>query len=198
MGGATAGLLQNLGTGRLIVRFPVRRVVVLVGIIVAAVIRFVHFPALANRAIRTFGRIGQHDLGAVRLQDSLPLHGRIGWQAKNYPVPLHSRDHGIRNSGVSARGIENNPVVCQFAGALAVQNHLERCTVFNAATGIEVFGFGVDLDSRKVSRQSRQAQKRRVSDARENVRFLDRSYNGSRLRHVSESKGITFRYSISP
>ena len=70
------------GRGRVVVRAPVAVVVVLVGIEVAVGLVGVQPPRLANRAVGAFERVGQHELGAERAQDQLPLRARVLRQAQ--------------------------------------------------------------------------------------------------------------------
>ena len=70
------------GPVRLVVRAPVGVVVVLIRVEVALRIAGEQPPGLADRAVGAFHRIGQHELGAVRLQRARPLGRDVGGHAQ--------------------------------------------------------------------------------------------------------------------
>ena len=68
-----------------IMRLPVRRIVVLIGIEIGVGILLVDFAAQPNRSVRTLARIGKNHLRAVSLQDLLALMRSVGGQAQASP-----------------------------------------------------------------------------------------------------------------
>ena len=70
-------LPDDLGTGRVVVRPPVELVVVLVRVEVPRRVGGITPPRLANRAVRAFEGIGQHELRAVGLQHPLPFRRHV-------------------------------------------------------------------------------------------------------------------------
>src|SRR5713226_10702314 len=71
MGDAPAGLLPDFVGGGLVVRAPVCRIGVLVGIEILSGLAGVDFARAADGAVRTLVRRGNHQLDAVRLKDPL-------------------------------------------------------------------------------------------------------------------------------
>jgi hypothetical protein len=62
---AALGLRQDLDRRAVVVRFPVGRIVVLIGIKIAIGIGLVNLAAQPNRAVRALAWIGEHHLRAV-------------------------------------------------------------------------------------------------------------------------------------
>ena len=74
---AARRLPNNLRTRRIEVRFPVGRVVVLIGIKVEIGIGLVNLAHHAYRAIGALRRIAEYRFRAIRLQDAFPFTRRI-------------------------------------------------------------------------------------------------------------------------
>jgi hypothetical protein len=73
----------------------------------------------------------------------------------------------------------------ELAGALPIQNHVERRAIFHRAAGIEKLGLAENLDSGKCTRSFFQTDQRRVPDGGEQGFGLraNRSEAGDDVRH---------------
>ena len=116
---ASFGLSNDLGSGGVIVRAPIRRVVVLVCIEVTGRIGGQNTARLGDRPIRPLHGIGEHQLRAVGLQQSLPLGVGVRGNAKSHPVAAGCADHGIRDPSVPGSGIEDHLPVMELAAPLS-------------------------------------------------------------------------------
>ena len=135
-------------------RFPVGRVVVLVGVEVAVGIGLVDLAAHADGAVGAFAGIAEDHLRAVGFQDAFALDGGVGRQAQLDLVAAIGADHGVGDAGVAAGGVQDDALGIQAAGALAIQDHVEGGAVLHGAAGVEVFGLGEDLDAGELARRS--------------------------------------------
>ncbi len=110
VGQQAAGLFDDFAAGGFEVRFPVGRVVVLIGIEIAVGIGFVDLAARADGAVGAFGRIAENHLRAVGFQDALALDGGVGGQAELHFVAAGGADHGVGDAGIAAGGVEDGVV----------------------------------------------------------------------------------------
>ena len=161
------GLLDDFGAGAVEVRLPVGRIVVLIGIEIAVRVLHVDLADHADGAVGAFVRVAEDRFGAVGFQDALALSAGVAGQHQFHLVAAIGADHGVRDAGIAAGGIENRPVVIQLARAFAIQHHIEGRPVLDAAAGIEILGLAEDLDARKFGLDLFQAQQRRIADGRE-------------------------------
>ena len=114
----------------------------------------------------SFG-IAEDGLGAVRFEDALALFAGVAGENQLDLVAAIGADHGVGDAGIAAGGIENGPVVVQFAGALAIEHHVEGGPVLDAAAGVEILGLAVDFDAGELALNLFQAQQGRITDGRE-------------------------------
>ena len=160
--------------------------------------------------------IAENHLRAVGLQNPLALLGGVGRQHELHLVPAVGADHGVGDAGVAAGGIENRAARGSAAGALAIENHIQRRAVFHRSAGVEVLGLGEDLDAGEFagirSRRSSGVLPMVASSGSASVRarcgtgrtyamftFLD-SFPPNRMRtlHLYGSKGITWLSELAP
>ena len=132
-----AGLLHQLDRGAFEMGFPVRRIVILIGIKITIGIGFVNFAAEADGAVGAFGRIGKNHLRAVGFQDLLALLGGVSGQAELDFITLDRADHRVGDSGVAGGRVEQDFIVGEAAGSLAIEDHVEAGAVLHRPAGIE-------------------------------------------------------------
>ncbi len=166
------GLFDNFAAGGFEMRFPVSRVIVLIGVKITVGVGFVDLAALADGAVGAFSRIAEYHLRAISLEDALALDGSVGGQAQPDAIAARGADHGIGNAGVAACGIQNGVLGTEAAGALAIEDHVEAGTVLYRSAGIEVFRLGVDGDAGHLAADLFQAQQWRVANGGQQVLSL--------------------------
>ena len=106
------------GAGRVVMRAPVRVVAVLIRIKVALRIRRDHPAHFADRAVGALERTGQHELGAERAKNQLPLRARVLGQAQLHFVAARRADHRVRDAGVARGRIDDRQAGPQAARRL--------------------------------------------------------------------------------
>ncbi len=156
-------LLPDFRPRTRIVRLPVGRVVVLVGIKILVRLLRVYFAGFQNRAVRGQARVGQNQMRAVCPQQLLALIVGIGRQAQMHLIAFGRADHGIRDSRIAAGCVQNDFTRPQFARSFALQNHVSRRPVFHRTAGIGPFGFGIHLHARIARLQVIQADQWRTA-----------------------------------
>ena len=164
MRNAAAGLLDNLGAGGVEMRFPVRGVVVLVGIEIQVRLSLKNLAYHADRPIRAFPRVAKDHLRTVSLQNALALAGGVRRQYQFHLVAAVGADHGIGDTGIAAGGIKDSPITIQLAGTFALDHHIARRAVLYRAARIKVFGLPEDLDSGELARDFLQTQQWCIAD----------------------------------
>ena len=152
------------GAGRVVVRAPVPGVVVLVRIEIQVRLLRVHRLGLDDGAVRSFHRIGEHHLGAERLEDPLPLGRHVLGHAQPHAVAARGADHRVGDAGVPGGGVEQDLVAGQRARLLAVGNHPRRRAVLHRPARIAPLRLGVELDVAETRLETRQPDERGVSD----------------------------------
>src|SRR5713101_3186656 len=108
------------------------------------------------------------------------LHRGVFRKAQLHLVALVRRDHGVGDAGVAAGGVQYYFVVGELAGALPVQDHVERRPILHRTAGIEEFSFAVDLDAGKVACDTFHADQGRVTDERQKFRRDETRGRGGR------------------
>jgi hypothetical protein len=187
MGEAFIRLLDDLGARRLVVRAPVRRVVVLVRVEIAIGVGVVNPARLADGAVAAFHRIGQHHLGAVGAQQSRSFGRHVARQAEAHAIARAGGEHGVGNAGVAGRGVEQHPARYEGAAPLAVEHHGQRRAVLHRSAGIRRLELGVQLDTR-LRLEAAQPDERRAPDERGNRRVRQRDGRGW-CRHNKKARG---------
>ena len=128
------------------VRFPVRRVVVLIRLEEVTGAVLVDLSRLKNCTVRTLTRIGHYDLGTVRREDGLSLPGYARRHRQQYGVPESGADHGVGYSRISRCRVENDLARDERPAKLAIPDHAQSRPVLDRPTRIEEFELGVKLD----------------------------------------------------
>src|ERR1700678_2827332 len=99
------GLRQNLRRRAIIVGFPIRGIVVLIGVKIAFGIGTVNLLAKPDGTVGTLGLIAKNHLGIVGLQDVLAFDGDVFRQAELYFIAQIRADHGVGDARVPAGGV---------------------------------------------------------------------------------------------
>jgi len=166
---AAFSLVENFRPRRVEMRLPVGRIAVLIGVKVTirfGVVNFAH-PALSAIGSLVGGR--ENKFRPVSFQDALAFRRSVGRKAEFHLVTARRAYHGIRDSGITAGGIDDGFVLREGAGFFAFKNHVQRGPVLHGPSGIEVLGLGVNLDARVLRRNPGQSQQRSVSDVAADV-----------------------------
>ena len=94
-------LIENLRAGGLIMRLTIGIVIVLIGIPIQIGLFFCHFTRFQNRAIRSFGWIGQDDLGTKDTENGQALRAGIRRDAKRDRDSKYRAESCILNAHVA-------------------------------------------------------------------------------------------------
>ena len=142
----SARLLDDLGARRIVVRAPVRVVVVLIRIEILIGILGIQTPRLADGAVRAaFERVCQDELCAECAQRQLALRARVLRHAQLHWIPARRADHRVRDARIARRRVEDRPPGRQFPGGFAFENHPRGRAVFHRAAWILPLRHGVQL-----------------------------------------------------
>src|SRR5580765_147138 len=112
---AAAGLLPDLSRGAKLVGERVRWIRVLIHVDVAVGVGGCATLRFTYRAIRSFKRIGEHDLRTERTGDALAFDGDLVRHAELQVEAADGADHRKGHTGVSARRVEHDPPAAQPA-----------------------------------------------------------------------------------
>ena len=160
----TARLLDDLRPGRVVVRAPVRVVVVLVRIEIPLRLCRMQPTGFADRAVRSFERIGQHQLGAEGTQYELAFTAGVVRHAQRDVIAAGRTDCRVGDAGVAGRGVENRPFARQRAGRFAFEDHSRRGAVLHRPARILPLRFRIQLDPWRVALEPAQAYERRTAN----------------------------------
>jgi hypothetical protein len=70
---------------------------------------------------------------------------------------------------IAGGGVEDDFVRGEEAAAFAVEDHVERRAVFDAAAGVRELGFAVEFDARQVGSEAVEPEERRIADGVDQV-----------------------------
>src|SRR5260370_21334944 len=107
VGNVVFGLLPNLERGGLIVRAPICRIAVLIGIEIPLRIAGVNLARPAYGSIGARVRGLQDDLGAVGPQNSLSLRAGVRVKAEHDGISKRRSNHGLGDTRIAAHGVQN-------------------------------------------------------------------------------------------
>src|SRR6202158_4150437 len=141
MSDAPLRLLPDFVGRAVIVRLPVGFVGVLVGIEILVGMLARQFTRHANGAVRTIGRIGIKNVGAVALQDLLALPRSIFRNAKSDGESLGRAQHGIGDASVAAGGVEQDLAGTQPTSASSFGDDVGRGAILNRSAGVIPLSF---------------------------------------------------------
>src|SRR5580765_4309122 len=141
------GLLDDLRSGRIVVRAPVAVVVVLIGIEVLVGILRKQTPRLPNGAVGTLERARHDQIRAKGPKDELAFVAGILRHAQLDLVPLCRPDHRVRDPGVAGRRIENRLAMPELARGLTLRDHSRRRAILDGPPGVLPLSLGVNLDA---------------------------------------------------
>ena len=164
VGDAAGGLFPDFVGGAAIVRLPVGRIAVLIGIEIFFGIGGDHFLHFADRAVGAFVAGSDDEFGSECAENFLTLVRSAVRQAQGDSVAECGGDHGVGNAGVAAGGVDDALARCQLAGGQAGLDHAQGRAILDGAAGVEPFGLGGELDVGVVAADPLQAQKGRVAD----------------------------------
>ena len=117
---------------------------------------------LGDRALHSAGRIGEHELGAVRLQQQAALDRHRRRHREDDAVAAGGADHGERDAGVAARGLDDGAAGLQQARRLGGIDDRDAQSVLDARGGVvelelrqdvafDAFGHAVEAHQRGVA-----------------------------------------------
>ncbi len=139
-----AGLLPDLGARSIKMGAPVGVVVVLVWVEVCA--RCVRDDLLDASlcAVGALHRVGQNQLGAECSERLLALLGGIGGESERHVEAASRPDHGVCNSRVAARRVDQCGVGREPARREAFLNHPQRGAILDGAARVHKLRLGED------------------------------------------------------
>src|SRR6202158_743319 len=94
------------------------------------------FTGNANGAVRTIGRIGIKNVGAVALQDLLALPRSIFRHAESDGESLGRAQHGIGDASIAAGGVEQDLAGTQPTSASSFGDDVGRGAILNRSAGV--------------------------------------------------------------
>ena len=142
----------------------VLRVAVLVGVKVEIGALLVEALRRVKRAIAAFRRVRENHFGPVRLQEFLAFGARVGGHQQLARVPVARGDHGVRDAGVAAGGIEDGLARRELSRQLAGANHAIRGPILHRTAGIVPFRLGENANARELMPDAQQGNQRRVAN----------------------------------
>jgi hypothetical protein len=132
---------------------PVGIIGILVGVKIFIGISCVERPCVPDCAVRPIRRIRINDVRAVGLQNPFALDRNILRHAQRHRKTLGRAQHGIRNTGVATRGIQQNLACRESPIAPCLANNIGGSPVFHRSARIEPLGLPKDLDLWQISGQ---------------------------------------------
>src|SRR2546426_283951 len=161
------GLLPDFATGAFVMRAPVGVVIILIRVEIFCSIARGHLASDRLRAVRALQRICFNNFRAVNSQNALALFARVRRQTERHRISARGPQHGISDSGISTRRVQNDFAWIKSAAALSLENHRQSGAVFNGSSRIHMLSFDEDLDaSRKLTGHTTQAKQGRTADLR--------------------------------
>src|SRR3984893_3875021 len=165
VGDGTPRLLPDLECGRVVVSPPVGLYVVLVGHEVPVRVFLVDGAGHANRTVAALHGVAVHDLRPVGMHELLALAAHVGRHHQLDAIALGRSHHRVRNPGVAAGVVDDDPVAGERTAPLAVLDHAQRRSVLHGPARVHEFDLGVDGGVRRVRLEEPHAQQGRVADA---------------------------------
>ena len=149
---AAGSLRPDFVRGGAVVRLPVCRIAVLIGIKVFFGLRGHDFMDFVNRAVSAFIARSDHQFRAIGRQNALALVGSAVRQAKLDGIACCRTDHGVSDSGVAAGRVNDGPAGLQSTAGEPCPDHAECRAVLHRPAGIEPLRLGVKRNVREVPR----------------------------------------------
>ena len=135
------------GAGRVVVRAPVERVVVLVRVEVPLRVGGKPAPRLADRAVRALERIGQHQLRAIRPQHALAFRRDVVRHAQPHRYAERGAEHRVGNAGVARGRVEQGLARRQRAAGQPLEHHPPRRPILHGPARVGELRLAVELDA---------------------------------------------------
>src|SRR5205807_1902555 len=148
-----------------VMRLPIRRIAVLVGVKIFVGLCGNNLVYLANRAVRALIARRDDQFRAIRLEDALALLRSAVRQAKLHGIPHRRANHGVGDTRVTAGGIKDGLAGSERAAGQPGFNHAQRGAVLYRPAGIEPFRLGITLDVGELLAHSLQPQQGRIPNA---------------------------------
>src|SRR6267143_790737 len=163
-------VFPNFRARRLVVRFRIHWIVVLIG-----VVRIGNFTSelfchgiITARIFRLDGRGANDDFGAERFQEIHFFLGLLVRGGENTFITAHGRNKRQPHAGIAGSSFDNRAAWFQQALLLGFVNHGDADAVLHGAAGIGKFRFDVNLRLQALI-DAVQADQRRVADRFQNV-----------------------------
>ena len=161
----SAGLLPNLGTGRMVVRVGIEMIVKLIGLKCA---RDLRREAVGDAVIR-FRRIGRnvgrrdYDVGAIGAQQVDLFSRHLVGHHQDAAIAANRGGHCQAGTGIAARRLDDRAARFEQTLALGGIQHCDRGAILDAAAGINVLDLG-EHQARRAVDDFVQPYQRRVAD----------------------------------
>src|SRR5260370_26561341 len=123
---AASGLLPDFAGRGAVVRLPIGRITVLIGIKIFFWVGRNNFMNPANRAIGSFIAGRNDQLRAERTEDALALRRRAVRKAQLDRIAERGADHRISDAGVAARGVDEDLAAAKLAAGKTRLDHAEH------------------------------------------------------------------------
>ena len=172
------GLRPDLVRGPVVVGFPVRIVVQLVGEEILFW-RCGQDPLrLPGRSIHPLRGVGENQLCPVRAQRRQETLVGVCRNTELHLVAARGAEHRVGDAGVARGRIDDGFPGTECAASLSVQDHRGCRPVLHRAAGIHPLGLGKELDlPGEVAADAQELQKRSVADAFKRSSALHRQQN---------------------
>ena len=103
---------------------------------------------LADGAVAAVHRIGQHEVGAVRVQQPLAFGRDVGRDAEADREAARGAEHGVGDAGIAGRRVEQRCGRCiKRPGPFALEHHGQGGAVLDRPARVLRFELGVNLDA---------------------------------------------------
>ena len=164
------GLPPNLNASAMIMRLPIGRIVVLVGIEVALWLARSQRLHRLNRAVRALQRVSKDELDVISAQNGDPLLADVLRQVKLDAIALGRADHGVGDAGVAAGAVEDDLARAQVAFRFGAADDAISGAVLDAAARVLPLGFCQDAHiGRQMLADAAEAKQRRIADLPLNI-----------------------------
>src|SRR5437588_4074694 len=148
-----------------VMRLPIRRIAVLVGVKIFVGLCRNNLVYLANRAVRALIARRDDQFRAIRLEDALALLRSAVRQAKLHGIPHRRANHGVGDTRVTAGGIKDGLAGSERAAVQPGLNHAQRGAGLYSPSGIEPFRVGIPIAGGELLARSLQPQQGRIPNA---------------------------------
>ncbi|MNN30090.1 hypothetical protein D3C81_1437270 [compost metagenome] len=138
------GVVPDFRAGGLFMDRRVGRVLELAWLEVLGWVGVDDFVGLLDRALHALGRLGQHQLGAQRLEHLASLQAHRGRHGQHQLVTTRRGDKSQADAGVAGGRFDDGHARLELAAALGVPDHVRADPAFDRVAWVAPFDLGQD------------------------------------------------------